>query len=137
MKTEQAEKLEYVVFFDGVCNLCNSSIDFLIRIDKKNKLKYSSLQSEYAKKRLNTDIKDFGDSVVFLSGDNVYYRSEAALKILKTLGGPYKLIALLLSIFPYFILNYFYRLIAKNRYKWFGKRDTCRLPTEEEKDLFI
>ena len=126
-----------VVFFDGVCNLCNRSVDFLIRIDKKRKLKYASLQSDFAKNKLNIPPKELNDSVVFLKNSKPYTRSEAIIKILKEVGGFYKFIGTIFSIFPYWFLNIFYNYIAKNRYRFFGKKETCRVPTEEERDLFI
>lgn len=126
-----------VVFFDGVCNLCNKSVNFLIRVDKKKKLKYSSLQSHYAKSNLDTTTDELMNSIVFLTNGKEYRRSKAVLKILITLGGFYKFTGLLFSIFPSFFLDVFYNLVAKNRYKAFGKKDTCRIPKKEEQSFFI
>ena len=126
-----------VVFFDGVCNLCNSSVDFLIRIDRKQKLKFASLQSEYAKNHLTLPEKELLSSVVFLKNKKQYIKSEAAVEILKEIGGFYKFSGIILSIFPYWFLNIFYNLIANHRYRFFGKRETCRIPTEDEKKRFI
>ena len=120
----------HIVFFDGVCNLCNKSVDFLIKADRKRVLKYAPLQS--AKKTLKSK-----DSIVFLSEGQEYQKSKAILKILSKLGGFYKFIGAVFSIIPSFILDVFYDLIAKNRYKIFGRKDNCRLPTKEELELFI
>ena len=126
-----------VIFFDGVCNLCNSTIQFLIRVDKKRTLKYASLQSDYAKKKLSPEYSSNFESVVFLKDGKEYAKSRAVVMILRELGGFYKFLGFVLSIFPYSFLNFFYNKIAKNRYKMFGKKDNCMIPTEEQKELFV
>ena len=124
-----------VVFFDDLCNLCDHSVSFLIKIDRKKVLKHSSLEGNLAKQKI--DNPEAIQSVVFLKNDKIYTRSEAAIKILITLGGGYKFIGIALSIFPYMFLNLFYNLIGKNRYKLFGQKETCRVPNKEEVKLFI
>lgn len=129
---------ENIVFFDGVCNLCNASVDFLMRKDRHKRLKYASLQSELAKDILpgyNVDPADL-DSFAFLTEGKVHQRSSAALKVTTKLGGGYPLLGAF-WIVPKFIRDAVYNFIARNRYKWFGKKDSCRVPTPEERALFL
>lgn len=127
-----------IILFDGVCNLCNSSVNFIIENDSKNVFKFTSLQSEKGEQLLkkydlfNKDI----DSVILIENDKAFVKSDAALKIARTLGGKYKMIYGLI-ILPAFIRNFFYDIIAKNRYKWFGKKDSCRIPTPELQSKFL
>ncbi len=137
MERSYLEVITGVVFFDGVCNLCNSSVNLLIRLDSNKRLRYSSLQGEYAKEKLTKELVETTSSVVFLKGDKIYIKSEAAVQILIQLGGVYGALGRVLSIFPYRFLNLFYNCIAKYRYKLFGKSKECRLPTSAEKTLFI
>jgi len=127
-----------IILFDGVCNLCNSSVNFIIDNDHKNVFKFTSLQSEKGIDLLKKyDLLDKNiDSVILVENDKAYVKSDAALKIAKTLGGKYKLFYGLI-ILPAFIRNFFYDIIAKNRYKWFGKKDSCRIPTLELKSKFL
>lgn len=127
-----------IILFDGVCNLCNSSVNFIIDNDKRNVFKFASLQSETGSelmKKHNLTSKDI-DSVILIDADRAYIKSDAALRIAAELGGIYKLISYLRFI-PKFIRDFFYDIIAKNRYKWFGKKDTCRIPTPELKSKFL
>ena len=126
-----------IVFFDGVCNLCNGAVDFLIRKDKKRVLKFSSLQSNAAKRLLDVPPEELLDTIVFLSDRNQFYRAKAVAKILIKIGGFYSFIGYFINIFPSWFSDIFYKLIAKNRYRFFGKKDTCRIPTNEEAFLFI
>jgi predicted DCC family thiol-disulfide oxidoreductase YuxK len=135
--SRQTNEDKNVIFFDGLCVLCNGTVSKLIKIDRKRILKYSSLQGEYAKNILDVDHTKSGASVVFLNRGHLYLRAEAVIYILLVLGGIYKLAAMFLNIFPLFILNQLYDLIARNRYRLFGIRDTCLAPTNENKDLFI
>ncbi|MFZ1320060.1 MAG: thiol-disulfide oxidoreductase DCC family protein [Ignavibacteria bacterium] len=127
-----------IILFDGVCNLCNSSVNFIIDNDNINTFKFASLQSEKGTELLKKyDLFDKNiDSVILIENDKAYLKSDAALKIAKTLGGKYKLIYGFI-ILPAFIRNFFYDIIAKNRYKWFGKKDSCRIPTPELKTKFL
>lgn len=131
------KETHFIVFFDGVCNLCNSSVDFIMKHDKNKMFKYASLQSEFAKNHLKlTNQMDF-DSIVLYSPDGkIYDRSSAALKITKHLGFPTNLLFLFIII-PKPIRDIVYNFIAKNRYRWFGKKETCRIPTPEERALFV
>ena len=129
---------EFVILFDGVCNFCNSSVNFIIDNDKNNTFKFASLQSVFGQKilkKFNLPVDSF--STLILTDGNTYYtRSSAALRIAKHLRFPYNLFYAFIIV-PPFIRNLFYDIIARNRYKWFGKRDSCRLPSPEERDKFI
>lgn len=125
-----------VVFFDGVCNLCNSWVQWLIKRDKKNVLHYSSIQSAYAKQHITDPEILSTDSIVFFVNNTFYTRSSAVFQILKQLGFPYK-IALVFYLVPRFIRDYVYNTVAKNRYRWFGKRATCMVPDASLKLKFL
>ncbi len=131
-------KNKKIILFDGVCNLCNASIDFLMKVDKKQTLYFSSLQSEFGQeilKKNNFSTEKF-DSFLILDQGKLYHKSTAAIKTLSSLTGIWKL-AKLFFIVPKPIRDYIYSLVANNRYRLFGKKDTCRLPTAEEKRRFI
>lgn len=126
-----------VLFFDGVCNLCNSSVDFIVRRDKKRKYRFAPLQGQTAAYAIPDQVKSGNyDSFILAEHGHIYTRSTAALKVLVGLGGIWSLAKLLLFI-PAPLRDPLYRLIAKNRYRWFGQKDTCRLPSPEEKALFL
>lgn len=127
-----------VVIFDGVCNLCNASVDFIIRRDKKNRFLFTANQNEAGAIILTHFGKEVDDvSTVYLLKDGkLYDRSGGAIRIAGDLGFPYNLLYPLL-ILPRFLRNFGYNLIAKNRYRWWGKKETCRLPTPEERAKFI
>lgn len=127
-----------VLLFDGVCNLCNSSVNFIIDHDPKGHFKFAALQSDFGQqklKELGYDQEEF-DSLVLLSGEHVYKKSSAALRIAKKLSGLYPLLYVFIII-PPFIRHAVYDIIAKNRYKWWGKRDSCRMPTPELRARFV
>jgi predicted DCC family thiol-disulfide oxidoreductase YuxK len=127
--------MKRIIFFDGHCNLCNTVVSFLFKIDKKHLFCFSSLQSKTAAKELHA--QDLGlDTIVLLVNSEKSYRSTAILRIFYELGGGYTLLALVFSIFPVTVRDWFYNLIAKSRYQIFGKKDTCRLPTLEERQFF-
>ena len=128
----------YTIYFDGVCNLCNFFIDFLIKRDKKRIFKYASLQSKVGQdllKKNNLSPNELKSVVLQVNG-KIFFKSKAAILILSKLPFPWSLMVVF-KIVPFFISNVVYDFIAKNRYQWFGKKETCRLPTEEEKALFI
>lgn len=127
-----------IVLFDGVCNLCNSSVQFLIRNDKKKCLYFASLQSDFGQevlRKFNLPQSDF-NSFVLLEGEKIYLRSSAALRIAYFLGGWWKIFQIF-WIVPRFVRNAIYNLIAKNRYKWFGKKTECMMPSPELKERFL
>ena len=125
-----------VLFFDGVCNLCNRTVDFLIRRDKKHALRFAPLQGTSAQELLDSSKFEALPSVVLLDKSGVYQRSSAVLRAVAKLGGLWPLMKVFLIV-PRPIRDAVYNWIAKNRYKWFGKRDSCRLPTTEERAMFL
>ncbi len=127
-----------VILFDGVCNFCNYWVNFAIKRDKKKKLHFTPLQGETAKQLLlyyhinPTSLS----SVILIDGGKVYTQSSAAIQICKHLGGAWKLFYGLI-ILPKFIRDFFYNIIARNRYKWYGKKENCMVPTPELKERFL
>ena len=123
------ESSRVIVYFDGVCGLCNRFVDFLLKYDKSKSLKFAPLQKS---KFQNEDLS----TVILSIDDQLYTKSEAALRAISFMGGIWKL-ALLFLVIPKLIRDPVYDFIAKNRYQWFGKSETCRLPTPEERSRFI
>lgn len=128
------QSINHIVFFDGICNLCNSSVQKLIAMDKKNRLFFAPLQSQAANHYLKEI--DCPDSIVFYDRGQIYTMSTAVLKILKLMGFPYSL-SVVFFIVPRFLRDAVYQYIAKNRYKWYGKRAVCMVPTQELKERFL
>ncbi len=128
-----------IILFDGVCNLCNGAINFVIKRDKNDVFRYASLQSDIGKQLIaerNIDITKI-DSILLIDPNTAfYYKSTAALQIAKQLSGIYPLLSVFI-ILPTFLRDWVYDFIAKNRYKWFGKKESCMIPTPELKALFI
>ena len=115
-----------IILFDGVCNLCNHSVRFVIKKDVKHIFKFASLQSDFGKKILaenRLDEKSFS-SFILVENGKLYFKSTAALKVVKKLTGLVKLLYIFIII-PPFIRNFIYDVVARNRYKWFGKSDVC------------
>ncbi len=127
-----------IILFDGVCNLCNSSVNFILKHDKKKRFIFTSLQSDVAKEiLLQFPTKYLNlDSIILIENGKVYEKSTAALKILKHLYNGYQLLYAFIII-PKFIRDWVYIIIAQNRYKWFGKKEECMLPTSESKSRFL
>ena len=127
-----------VILFDGVCNLCNGSVQFVIRHDRKKLFRFASLQSESGQQLLQqhqlpqTDFNSF----VLIENGKVFTRSTAALKVAQKLSGPVKLLYGFIIV-PKFIRDAVYNFISKNRYKWFGKKDSCMIPTPELRNRFL
>ncbi len=126
-----------VVLFDGVCKLCNGSVNFILPRDRKGRLKLAPLQSDYGRAVLKQHGKnpDAMDSMMLLEGKRLTVKSTAVIRISKYLGGAWPLCMIALVI-PPFIRDFIYDIIAKNRTRWFGKYDTCRLPDPEFEDRF-
>jgi predicted DCC family thiol-disulfide oxidoreductase YuxK len=149
--------MNQIILFDGVCNLCNASVNFIIDHDSKKKFHFTSLQSEFAQSLiinsssenklftpkgiipLNQEMqKELNslNSIIYFE-DNVFYqKSDAALRIARHLDGIYKLISIG-KILPTALRDSIYEYIARNRYRWFGKSESCRMPTPELKDRFL
>lgn len=130
---------EYIVFFDGHCTLCNRTVDFIIRRDRNHRIKFASLQSEFAQKFLPKEyLNDVQfDTIVLYSKGKFHARSGAVLRILRLLDRFYLRWMIAFIIVPPFIRDFVYRIIARNRYRWFGGKETCRIPTPEEAALFL
>ena len=128
--------MQQVIFFDGVCNLCNRTVDFLIRRDKNRVLRYAPLQGKAAKDLLDPAMIQALPSVVFMDKNGAHQRSSAVIRAAAKLGGMWPLMKALLII-PRPIRDAIYSWIGRNRYRWFGKRDSCRLPTPQERAMFL
>lgn len=127
-----------VVYFDGVCNLCNRAVDFIIRHDGGARIHFASLQSSHGQavlSRLGLSLDEL-KTIVFEQDGVLYVKSDAALKIAAMLDGPVRWLAWFLWI-PRCLRDPLYMLISKNRYRWFGKKSSCRLPTADEVKRFI
>ncbi|MFI5453792.1 thiol-disulfide oxidoreductase DCC family protein [Pedobacter sp. UC225_61] len=127
-----------IIFFDGICNLCNGAVQFTIKRDHKNIFHFASLQSEYATEKIalfNIAPENL-DSFILLENGKVYQRSTAALRVVRKLNGLWPLLYGFIII-PRFIRDAVYNYIAKNRYKWFGKQESCWMPTLELKEKFL
>ncbi|WP_078380999.1 thiol-disulfide oxidoreductase DCC family protein [Sutcliffiella halmapala] len=138
MVSKKEKPSQPILLFDGVCNMCNSLVMFVIKHDKKAVFKFASLQSEVGQsilKNLDLPLNDF-DSFYFIDGDNYYTKSSAGLKVLKNLGGAWKFFYPLIIV-PKPLRDLIYGYIAKNRYKWFGKKDECMIPSPDMKKRFL
>ncbi|MBA3633745.1 MAG: thiol-disulfide oxidoreductase DCC family protein [Acidobacteria bacterium] len=127
-----------IILFDGVCNFCNGSVNFIIERDRTNYFKFAPLQTEIAQtllEKYNID-KAKTDSVILIEGDAAYTHSTAALRIARKLGGAFSWFYGFIIV-PKPIRDFLYKLFAKYRYKLFGKKDACRMPTPEIKEKFI
>ena len=127
-----------VIFFDGVCNLCAASVQFIIKRDHGNRYLFSSLQSDFAMASLpemHTQGKDY-QSLVLKEGDKLKTKSSAVLEVVRHLQGAWPILYILIVI-PKPVRDFFYSLVAKNRYNWFGKRNECMIPTAELRNRFV
>jgi Uncharacterized protein conserved in bacteria len=127
-----------VIFFDGICNLCCGAVQFIIKHDKKKTFRFAALQSHFARQLLQGIEENRArrsDSIILLYREKLYQQSTAVFMIAKHLNGLYPLLYCLLIV-PAFIRNNGYSFIAKHRYRWFGKRNECWLPTKELSGLF-
>ncbi|OIJ14387.1 thiol-disulfide oxidoreductase [Anaerobacillus alkalilacustris] len=129
--------MDKIILFDGICNFCRHSVQFIIKRDKNAVYKFASIQSDIGreivyKHNISTNI----DSLILIENNQCYYQSTAVLKICKHLKGEWKLLYCLLVV-PRPIRNYLYEIVAKNRYKWFGQTDSCSLPSPELKNRFL
>lgn len=127
-----------LIMFDGVCNLCNGFVNFIIVRDKKNKFQFGSLQSPVVAgilKQYHYSTSDLS-TVVLLENNQLFYQSTAVLRIARKLGGAWSLLYGFIII-PKPIRDFLYNLIAKNRYKLFGRQDACMIPTPELRAKFV
>lgn len=125
-----------VILFDGVCNLCNGTVDFTLKRDKKKQFRFVALQSEAGKAlKDHFGVSGKSDSVILIHQGMVIYESEAALEIAQMLPLPWRL-AVVFKIIPLKLRNQLYRWIARNRFRWFGKKPACRIPAPDEIQFF-
>jgi len=132
-------KNKKIILFDGVCNLCNGFVQFVIKHDKKDTFRFASLQSEYGQKIQNYLALDSSKikSIVLYQPEIAYFKkSKAIIEIIKDFRGFYRLLVVF-GVFPRIITDLVYDFVAKNRYKWFGKKDQCMIPTAELRSKFL
>lgn len=129
---------EPVVIFDGYCHLCDGTVRFLLRRDHRRRLRFAASQSPAGAALLARfpHRSDADDTLFLVEGDRLYERSTAALRIARHLGFPWRALTLLLAV-PRPLRDAVYRFVARRRYRWFGRRDTCRLPTPDERARFL
>jgi predicted DCC family thiol-disulfide oxidoreductase YuxK len=127
-----------VILFDGVCNLCSGSVQFIINRDPSGIFRFATLQSETGKNLVSKfDLpNDKPDAIILVENSEYYSRSTAALRILQRLGSLWQLLYVFILV-PRPIRDYFYDIVARNRYKWYGKRAQCMIPSEDIKSRFL
>jgi predicted DCC family thiol-disulfide oxidoreductase YuxK len=129
-----------IVLFDGVCNLCNGAVVYIIKRDKKDVFRSAALQSDIGQKLIkerNIDTSKI-DSIILIEPGIAYYtKSSAAIKIMNEFGGLWKIMNVFNYLLPTSLQDIIYDFIAKNRYKWFGKKESCMIPTPELKAKFL
>jgi predicted DCC family thiol-disulfide oxidoreductase YuxK len=129
--------MDRIVLFDGVCNFCNSAVNFIIGIDKQRKIKFAPLQSETGVKlRQKFNIPDNVDSLILIEGDKAYIHSTAGLRIYKAIGGIWSALYGLIIV-PAPIRDHLYKTFAKYRYKLFGRQEACMIPTPDVRERFL
>lgn len=126
-----------IVYFDGVCGLCNHTVNWLLQRDASRKLRFAPLQGETARLCVPPEIREHLSTLVFQRDGQTYIRSGAVSRILLTLGGKWWLAGMLLWIIPFPLRDVGYRIVSKLRYRLFGKHDACRLPTPDERAVFL
>lgn len=127
-----------ILMFDGVCNLCNSAVQKVIKWDKKDRIKFSSLQSQFSQSLLLEKGMDprYLDSLVLVNKGQVFVKSEAFFELISIMGGWVRILSVF-RIFPLKIRDWVYDIVARNRYKWFGQKDHCMIPDKRLKGKFI
>ena len=136
---ESEIKQQKIILFDGICNLCNGSVTFILEREKRPIFKFASIQSEAGKELLNRCglPSGYSEAVVLIDNAKIYLGSTAALKIGKTLRFPWSLLFYAAFIVPKLIRDWVYNQIARHRYLWFGKRAVCMVPTQELESRFL
>ena len=125
-------KSKIVIYYDGICFVCSSAIDALIKMDKNNILYFSPLQSNYAKSSINKEFLNEMDSVIVIKNEKIFSKSYAAFVVLRELRSPLRY---LFYLVPTFFADFIYDFIAKRRYSWFGKKEECIFPIDNPKFL--
>lgn len=125
-----------IIFFDGVCHLCNTFVDHVLLQDRFHKFYFASLQGFTSEQLLSFENRSKLDTIIYFDCGKIYYRSSAIIKIFIELGRPYSFLAILIVV-PGPVRDIVYKVIAKNRYSWFGKKDACRIPTTNDKEYLL
>lgn len=128
-----------IILFDGVCNLCDSTVNYIIKRDKKDIFRFVPMQTDLGQrilKHLGISERNIDSIVFYEPGKAYYYKSHAALKVAKNLGGLYAY-AIIFKCIPNLLRDYLYDFVARNRYKWYGKKESCMIPTSEIKAKFL
>jgi predicted DCC family thiol-disulfide oxidoreductase YuxK len=125
-----------VVLFDGVCNLCNGSVVFIIQRDRRGVFRFAALQSPAAASLLGERARTLPDSLVLMDNGRVYTQSTAVLRVARRLRQPWPLVSALI-VLPAPLRDWLYAWIARNRYRWFGRREVCMVPTPELQVRFL
>ena len=126
-----------IIFFDGVCGLCNRFVDFVLPRDRRQEFRFAPLQGETARRYLASEEIAALKTVVLVDETGVHRQSTAVLRVLKRLGGGWPLLSRILQLVPTPLRDVGYRLVARNRYRLFGKKDACRMPTPEERGRLL
>ena len=126
-----------IVFFDGVCGLCNYSVNWLLARDPDHRLRFAPLQGSTAERLVKSEIRNRLDTLVFVRDGRTFVRTAAVSRMLMTLGGLWKVLGGLLWIIPWPVRDLGYRLVSRFRYRMFGKHESCRLPKPQEKAVFL
>lgn len=128
-----------IVLFDGTCRFCNGTVQFLIDRDPQRRLRFASLQSDAGRRLLaerGLPVTEEPDTMVYLEGGGVFLRSDAAIAVARRLAGGWRLLAAV-RLVPRFLRDWGYRTIARNRHRWFGRTDACRVPTPDLVGRFL
>ncbi len=136
---EELPKDKKIILFDGVCNLCDATVQYVIKKDVKDTFRFVAIQSELGQKIIDyikVDTSQTDSIILYIPGKAYYVKADAAFNIAKDLRGLISLTSYL-SILPNFLKNFGYDFVAKNRYKWYGKKDSCMMPTPELKSKFL
>lgn len=128
-----------IILFDGVCNLCDATVQKIIEKDQKDEFRFASLQSDLGKQittYIGVDTSKIDSIILYQPGHAYYVKADAAIEIAKSIGGVYSLMGIF-SVLPKWLKNSVYDFVAKNRYKWFGRKNECMIPTPETKAKFL
>lgn len=139
MEVHDLPRDKKIILFDGVCNLCDSVVQYVIKHDKRDDFRFVALQSETGQaiiKHIGTDTSKIDSIILYEPGTAYFYKSDAALEIARTLGG-FLSLAVAFKIIPVKVRNLLYDYIAENRYKWYGKKESCMIPGPEITEKFL
>ncbi len=137
--SHESPRSDAVIVFDGVCVLCNGWVRFLLRHDRRGRYRFAAMQGDTGRGLLDAHGLDPDDPVSFLlvDGGHAWTDTDAIVQVLRSLGGPWRLAAVVFALFPRSVRDGSYRLLARNRYRWFGRREQCLLPTPQQAVRFL